>query len=101
MFHLSGFSRVGASLLSSVGLQEFITPDLESYKAVMLKCATNEEWFRPRARQLADNRFTSPLFDSKRWVRNLEVALCHIVLKGGKDNDVLVEENSALHDSAL
>jgi protein O-GlcNAc transferase len=85
-------SRVGASLLASVDLEEFVVSDLTGYKNLMIKCAAEQLWFRQRAQQLSNNRFSSPLFDTQRWVENLDAALRHLVLNDEKENDVLIEE---------
>ena len=85
-------SRVGASLLSSAELDELIAPDLQSYKSLMIKCAVEKEWFRKQTEKLTDNRFSSPLFDTKRWVGNLETAFCHLIQSGEKENDIFIQE---------
>jgi protein O-GlcNAc transferase len=68
-------SRVGASLLTAAGLDEWIVPDLPSYQAMMVKAATQRYWFDTVRRRVAETRWTCPLFDTQRWAENLELAL--------------------------
>ncbi|HYM18085.1 MAG TPA: tetratricopeptide repeat protein [Micropepsaceae bacterium] len=66
--------RVGASLLSAVGLPELITDSLEAYEALALRLARNEDDLATLRTKLAANRLTRPLFDTARFTRNLERA---------------------------
>merc|ERR1711862_471155 len=66
-------SRVGASLLTSAGLQSFIVPNLLEYEKLLVQCASDSKWFNGIKAQLKSSRFTdSLLFDTKRWVDNFE-----------------------------
>jgi len=76
-------SRVGVSLLSAVGLQEFITDTREAYieKAVALAAQTDRlqelrSGMRERMRQ-------SVLMDEKRFVTGFETALMEMATLGG------------------
>ena len=65
-------SRVGASLLEAVELPELIAGDLDHYERLAVRLAGDSgELGRLRGR-LADNRGACPLFDTPRFVRNLE-----------------------------
>jgi predicted O-linked N-acetylglucosamine transferase (SPINDLY family) len=66
--------RVGASLLSAIGLPELITQSLEEYEALALKVARTPEMLASFKARLTRNRTTEPLFDTKRFTRNLEAA---------------------------
>lgn len=67
-------ARVGASLLTAVGLPELITPDADQYEQRALHLARHpEELRRLGDKRLADQR-TWPLFDVPPLVRNLERA---------------------------
>lgn len=68
-------SRVGASLLKSAGLGELIAPTMMEYEAIMKRCAIDGEWFSQIKERLLKDREHSPLFDTERWVMNLEAAL--------------------------
>ena len=67
-------SRVGASLLNAIGLDDLIYPTMTEYEEGMVRCALDEEWFSALCRQLEASKDSSPLFDTKRWVENLESA---------------------------
>jgi predicted O-linked N-acetylglucosamine transferase (SPINDLY family) len=67
-------ARVAASILSAAGLQELIAPDLASYEALALHLARDSAALRAAREKIARNRGTTPLFDTARFVRNLEDA---------------------------
>ncbi len=72
-------SRVAASLLTSVGLPELITPDLASYEREALALARDPERLQALRAHLVANRSTAPLFDTPRYTRNYEAALTRMV----------------------
>ncbi|MCO5066134.1 MAG: tetratricopeptide repeat protein [Rhizobiaceae bacterium] len=65
-------ARVAASLLNAVGLPELITESKEEYEARILHLATHRTELREIRERLARNRFIHPLFDTRRYTRNLE-----------------------------
>ena len=73
-------SRVGASLLQAAGLEEMVCPRMRDYAALMVKCAVDKEWYASIRARLNESRMMCPLFDTKRWVENLELAFRQIVL---------------------
>ena len=73
-------SRVGASLLKAVGeMEEFIVPSMHSYENLMMKCVNDPVWFETARQRLRANIEDCPLFDTKRWVKNLERGLVQVV----------------------
>ncbi len=66
--------RVAGSLLAAIGLPEMITTSLGEYEALALQLAQDPERLRGVREKLAKNRLTTPLFDIKRYVANLESA---------------------------
>jgi protein O-GlcNAc transferase len=66
--------RVAASMLKAAGLPELVTNNLEDYEALALKLATDPVLLPSMRRKLADNRPTSPLFDSDGFRRGIEAA---------------------------
>jgi hypothetical protein len=68
-------SRVGASLLKAVGLDDLVFSDMIQYEDAMVRCALDKEWFNAVRRRLLSSKDSSPLFDTERWVQNLEAAL--------------------------
>lgn len=65
-------SRVSASLLQAIGLPELVVADLEGYRALARHYATTPGALAALKAKLRANRRTQPLFDTPRFVRNLE-----------------------------
>ncbi|MGH8642479.1 MAG: tetratricopeptide repeat protein [Burkholderiales bacterium] len=66
--------RVGASLLTAVGLPELVTQSLEEYEALADLLVREPGRLRQIKDKLARNRGTRPLFDTTRFTRHLEAA---------------------------
>jgi protein O-GlcNAc transferase len=66
--------RVAASLLNAVGLPELVADTLETYQAMAVDLATHPDKLAAIKARLADNRLTTPLFDTKRFTRRIEAA---------------------------
>ena len=67
-------SRVAASLLKAIGLEELVTHSLEEYEALALSLAQNPSYLASLRRKLEYNRETHPLFDTERSTREIEAA---------------------------
>ena len=67
-------SRVSSSLLLSIGLPQLVTASLEDYEARAVYLARNPAALKKLREKLARNRLTAPLFDTDRFVKNLESA---------------------------
>jgi predicted O-linked N-acetylglucosamine transferase (SPINDLY family) len=67
-------SRVAASLLNAIGLPELITNTQEEYEALAIELAMNPQKLADIKLKLADNRLSSPLFDTPLFTKNLEAA---------------------------
>lgn len=67
--------RVASSLLHAAGLDELVTASLDEYEELAVALATDQDKLFALRRRLEDSRETSPLFDTQRWVRNLEAGL--------------------------
>ena len=65
-------ARVSASLLTAVGLPELVVRTATEYRDLAVRLATDREMLDTLRAKLAANRLTTPLFDSRRFVRNLE-----------------------------
>jgi protein O-GlcNAc transferase len=65
-------TRVAGSLLNTVGLQELITTTHADYEALALTLATQPNRLKALREQLAINRNTTPLFDTRRFTAGLE-----------------------------
>jgi len=66
--------RVAASLNRAVGLPELVTNSLEEYEAVALGLAQDPAKLAAMKAKLASHRDSYPLFDTKRFARNIEAA---------------------------
>jgi len=67
-------SRVGASLLRAAEVDDLVYPNMSDYEDAMVKCAINTKWFESIRKRLRLSVPVSPLFDTERWVRNLEAS---------------------------
>ena len=67
-------SRVAGSLLKAVNLPELITNTPEEYEALAIELATNPSKLKAIKDKLTSNLSTAPLFDTKRFTKNLESA---------------------------
>jgi predicted O-linked N-acetylglucosamine transferase (SPINDLY family) len=67
-------SRVGASLLTAIGLVELIVHSQGDYERTALELATRPGLLAATRAKLSQNRLTTALFDTKRFTRNIERA---------------------------
>jgi predicted O-linked N-acetylglucosamine transferase (SPINDLY family) len=71
--------RVASSLLQNLGLPELITATLEDYVGRAIELATHPEKLAAIKQKLADNRLTTPLFDTKLFTGHIEQAYAAMV----------------------
>ena len=74
-------SRVSASLLNAVGLQELITYSEKEYENLSIELATNPTRLKEIKSKLEQNRLTKPLFNTKLFTKNIESAYTKIYEK--------------------
>ncbi|PWC78163.1 tetratricopeptide repeat protein [Azospirillum sp. TSH64] len=67
-------SRVAASLLNAAGLPETVTRSLADYEDLAVALAGDPDRRAGFRKRLEEGRMTAPLFDSRRFARNLEHA---------------------------
>ena len=70
--------RVAGSLLRAAELPALVTSTLEDYEAMALRLATDRATLRNLRDRLARTRLSVPLFDTARYVRNIEAAYAHM-----------------------
>jgi protein O-GlcNAc transferase len=90
-------SRVAASLVKAVGLDELVTASLQDYEAAALKLAGDPAYLRALRERLARNRDTHPLFDTARFTRHIEAAYTTMWRRqqsGGEPRAFAVDPNS-------
>lgn len=75
----SYISRVGASLLSAVGLPELITRSQHDFEALAVELAGDPDRLAQIRQKLAQNRKSSPLFDTPSYAKHLEAAYTEMV----------------------
>lgn len=71
--------RVGASLLTAVGLPELITSTPEHYERLAVELSSNERWIADIRAKLAGDLRATPLFDTAASARHLEAAYARMV----------------------
>lgn len=71
-------SRMAGSLLNAVDLPELITYNLHDYEDRAVELAEHPEQIAEMKQQLVDNRMSCALFDTPRFVRDLEVVLLQV-----------------------
>jgi predicted O-linked N-acetylglucosamine transferase (SPINDLY family) len=87
-------SRVAASLLNAIGLSELITTSQEGYAAAAIDLARDPQKLALIKQKLADNRLTSPLFDTPLFTRHLEAT--YIKMYERYQNDLPAEHISII-----
>lgn len=67
-------SRIGASVLTAIGLPELVAGSHAEYETLAFDLATQPDKLDAITRKLREHRLTYPLFDTPRFARNLENA---------------------------
>jgi predicted O-linked N-acetylglucosamine transferase (SPINDLY family) len=70
--------RVAASLLNAIRLPELICSTREHYEELAVELACDPHRLAAIKQKLADQRLTTPLFDTRRFAKNLESAFTQI-----------------------
>jgi len=89
-------SRLSSSILKAIGLPELVTQSLEEYEALAVRLAHNPDELGTIWKKLSKNRLKAPLFDTSRFVVNLEKAykeMWEIFLTGEDPRMIEVEED--------
>jgi protein O-GlcNAc transferase len=72
-------SRVAGSLLTTMGVPELITYNLDDYYKLALDLATDRHRLDSIRSKIVANRDSTPLFDSEKFTRNLEQAYIRMI----------------------
>lgn len=67
-------ARMGASILNAIGLPELVGKSQQEYKSIAIDLGKNPNKLQEIKKKLNKNRLTTPLFDTKLFTRNLELA---------------------------
>ena len=85
--------RVAASLLHAIALPELITASLPDYEQLAVALVSNPGKLAGIKQKLADNRLTTPLFDTTRFTRHIEAAFSTIYARnsaGGTPDHIVI-----------
>ena len=66
-------SRVAASLLSTIKLDDLISKNLDEYEAIANKIISDPHYFKKIKNKLNENILKTPLYNSKLFTKNLEL----------------------------
>jgi predicted O-linked N-acetylglucosamine transferase (SPINDLY family) len=72
-------ARVSASILANCGLPDLVTDTLDDYEALAYRLATDADYMSEVRRRVIAARDAAPLFDSTRFIRDLEALYSSIV----------------------
>jgi protein O-GlcNAc transferase len=89
-------SRMSSSILSAAGLPELVTYSLDDLEALALRLAGESDELHVIRQRLVQNRLTIPLFDTPRFVCNLEFAfikMWEIYHSGDNPRPIRVTDN--------
>ncbi len=72
-------ARVGASLLSAVGLEELITHNIKDYEDLAVALAKNKKRLTKIKTNLTKNKAKKPLFNTKQFTQDLENCYINVI----------------------
>ena len=94
-------SRAPSSILTAIGLSDLITHSLDEYEAIAVKLARTPALLKVITQKLEINRKTKPLFDTPRFVANLEKAyqtMWERLQSGARPEQIEVREDESIED---
>ena len=107
-------SRVAASLAHAIECEEMVVPDMETYVTKAIKWGNQRSELLGLRRKLWGKRLTTPLFDTRLWVREWEECLLaawvhycegkppdHIDMAAIEDEEVLMEVSRLNEDEQV
>lgn len=71
-------SRVAASLLNSLEMNELVTNNLDNYEKLIIKLAKNNTELEKIKKKLRKNLISKPLFDTKKYVYDFENLMSNV-----------------------
>ncbi len=95
-------SRVGASLLASIGLSDLIAASVHQYESLAVALAADGRRLAELRRRLAEGRLVAPLFDIHSYTKNLESGYTAILERhraGLPPEDIHIEPGLAARNS--
>ena len=88
-------SRMGASIVSALNLPELVANHIEEYEKIAIDLAKNPDKLKVIKDKLLKNLSTAPLYDTKRFTKNIEAAYSEMYeryQKGLKPDHIYVED---------
>lgn len=88
-------SRMTASSLDTIGLPDLIVNNLEEYEKLAVRLTKNRFELSNIQTILEKNRLTAPLFDTARFVKNLEAAyrqMWRTFVAGGRAEQIEIKD---------
>ena len=89
--------RVGASILTNVGLKDFIAQDIDNYVELAIKMAANTEYLKKIRQGLRERMQKSPLCDGTLFAGNIENAFLDMWSKHINDIQLNNLENKIIN----
>jgi protein O-GlcNAc transferase len=97
-------SRVASSILTAIGLPELITHSSNQYIKLATELALNKSKLDKIKNDLSQNRLKAPLFNTEKFVLNLEKAYEKVwqnYLSGAKPKTILVTPNDKKYNNKI
>ena len=88
-------SRMASSIITNLGLEELVASNLEEYEEIAVTYANNPEKLLNLKNKIKENSKSHPLFDMKKFVKNLEEAYLLMwknYKQGNKPKNIFVGE---------
>lgn len=89
-------TRVGASLLKAIGMEEMIAPDVEAYVQLAIDLARDPKQLAAARAKLESNRLSAPLFDTAGFVRDFEARMLEIAPANAAERERRARDESGL-----
>ena len=89
-------TRVAASILTALGMEEWLVESFDRYRELAVRLATDRETHEKVKTDLMEKKRQSPLLDTKRFVKNLEAGYRMVwenYRSGGTPGQMSIEES--------
>jgi protein O-GlcNAc transferase len=89
--------RVGASILTNVGLKDFIAQDIDDYIKLAIKMAANTDYLQEIRQGLRERMQKSPLCDGTLFAKDVEKAYQYMWRKNTNDIELNNIDNTTIN----
>jgi len=80
-------SLVATSIVEAAEMHDLVVANLQAYEEKAVELATNPSIYKAVRDTLAQKRNTSPLFDTKQWIKHFEVGLDEVWRRYAEDDE--------------